>query len=204
MWEVKQIKYAFIKVHFKCSNIGWGADTPPPPTTPTCSQLKLTKTQKTLEATSEMKLSFYQPVSIWIIICQLVYPTSWQICISWQVSNHQQHSLLSEVNGWNIVVMCRNKCTMISFARKGSLHFMIQLSILWKCPCRLVLWQHSPASWWKVPAGKKVKCSLAASWKNTVSILDIAVVVGSWGVMYLIVKSCQYDLVNRVCNITGS
>ncbi len=52
----------------------------------------------------KVELSFYQPVSIWFTI--------------WQVSSHQQHSLIFYQNRWNNVRMCRNKCRMISFGSK--------------------------------------------------------------------------------------
>ncbi len=63
----------------------------------------------------KMEIAFYQPVSIWITTCQLVYPTSSLISASWQVSYHQPTFLIFYLNGWNIVGMCRSKCRIISF-----------------------------------------------------------------------------------------
>ncbi len=38
-----------------------------------------------------------------------------EIWTNWQASNHQQHSLICELNIWNIVVICKNQLRMISF-----------------------------------------------------------------------------------------
>ncbi len=116
----------------------------------------------------QMGLQIYQPASIWIIIYQLVCPTSWQICTSWQVSNHQHHSSIIELNGWNIMGMCMTSVEWFYLAREGSLNFMIQL---WKWSWQLVNLPTSYCdniphnSWWNVPDGKRVTLNLAASWK---------------------------------------
>ncbi len=64
----------------------------------------------------KIKLSFYKPASMWIAICQPVYPTSWQIYTNWQVSNDQQH-FFNILAKWlkYCVGMCWNKCRIISF-----------------------------------------------------------------------------------------
>ncbi len=64
------------------------------------------------------------------------YHHIWQICTSWQIANHQQHSSMFELNCWNIVWMCRGTSVKWShLARKCSLIFN-DSTILWK-----LLWQ---------------------------------------------------------------
>ncbi len=89
----------------------------------------------------KMELSFYQPASTWITVCQLVYPASWQICNSWQVLTHQQHVLIFYWHWLHIVGMCRNNCRMLVMvyylARNVSLNFIIPL-----------FYENYPARWY--------------------------------------------------------
>ncbi len=148
-------------------------------------------------------LSYECQVSIWITICQLVYPTSWQICTSYQVSSHQQHSLIFGINCWNIVGMCRKNWRMISFCQKGVTKILWSNVLLvaycpaswysssanYILPCQLIqfisklLWHYSPISWWDIPAGKKKQPSCQL--KNTVYCIALL-----WWV-----------LVSRMCHI---
>ncbi len=62
MCELKQIKITFFKMHFKCSNIGWGAGT-----LPHLLSAEVEKMQKTLEAipnhsNTYLKLSYRLPL----------------------------------------------------------------------------------------------------------------------------------------------
>ncbi len=41
----------------------------------------------------KMQLSFYQPGSIWITICQLIYTTSYQNYTGWQFLNHNKWTI---------------------------------------------------------------------------------------------------------------
>ncbi len=99
----------------------------------------------------KIEISFYQPVSIWITICQLVYPTSWQICTSWNVSNHQQHPLIFVLNGWNFVEQSH-------LLKNAGL-------ILWSNYFVDIALTADKFQQWNVPAGKREKLNLAASWK---------------------------------------